>query len=337
MYLGLRVVLANSFARIHRDNLVNFGIVPLVFESPKDGDRLKQGHELLLPKLKKELFGAAAEGSVTVKDLTGKFEFRARLDLSPRQKELLAAGGKLNYIKNKLKRGTGKKRAPRKELVPLPPAKPAHKTTGTPLYEAIGMSEISTYISSSPTVPRKSGKIGKPQQGRRIAVLPVKGGTEPLPTNTKGLLAIKRTDPGLMLGYWNRPNEQSDVFRGEWFIGGDLAMIDEEGYVTHLGRENDIMKALGYRVSPQEVEHALIKHETIAEIACTEFHVRKDVSIIAAFIVLKEGAKPNTKALETFAKEHLAPYKCPRQYIFIEQLPRTTNGKVQRKKLAHLV
>jgi acetyl-CoA synthetase len=209
--------------------------------------------------------------------------------------------------------------------------------TGTALYEALGMSEISTYISSSPSVPRKPGTTGKPQSGRQIAVLPVaEGDDEPLPRGEQGLLAVHRSDPGLMLGYWNRPAEEADVMRGDWFCGGDLAVIDADGYVTHLGRANEIMKALGYRVSPLEVEAALGAHPDIGEIACAELTVRAGVSVIAAFVVPRPGREIEPDAVKAFAATRLAAYKCPREVVIVDALPRTPNGKVQRSRLAAL-
>lgn len=204
--------------------------------------------------------------------------------------------------------------------------------TGRPLYEALGMSEISTYVSTGPEVPRLAGAVGKAQPGRRIAVLPVEGG-DPLPAGEEGLLAVHRSDPGLMLGYWRRPDEEAQVYSGEWFVGGDLASIDANGYVHHRGRANDLMKALGYRVSPLEVEAALAEHPSIAEVACTEARVRADVSVIAAFVVLHPGAAADTSGLEAFAAERLAAYKRPRAIVFVEALPRTANGKIMRAAL----
>ncbi len=209
--------------------------------------------------------------------------------------------------------------------------------TGTELYEALGMSEISTYISTSPSTPRKAGTTGKPQPGRRIAILPVAAGISPLPAGEEGLLAVHRSDPGLMLGYWNRPDEQNDVMRGDWFVGGDLGVMDAEGYVTHRGRANDIMKALGYRVAPLEVETALAQHPSIAEVACTEVRVRADVSVIGAFVVLKPGFAPDSEGIKSFAAERLARYKCPREIAFVSALPRTANGKVRRSVLKDLL
>lgn len=205
--------------------------------------------------------------------------------------------------------------------------------TGRPLYEALGMSEISTYVSSGPSVPRKPGAIGKPQPGRRIAVLPLDGGAEPLPPGVEGLLAVHRSDPGLMLGYWQRPLEELLVYRGDWFVGGDLATMDADGYVTHRGRANDLMKALGYRVSPLEVEAVLSEHPSVAEVACAEVRVRADVSVIAAFIVPRAGTHGDPADIERFAAERLAAYKRPRSIVFVEALPRTANGKLMRQAL----
>ena len=209
-----------------------------------------------------------------------------------------------------------------------------HTATGTHLYEAFGMSEMSTYISSSPIVPRKPGFIGRVQTGRSVAILPVDGGTEPLPSGEEGLIAVHRSDPGLMLGYWQRPEEDAEVRRGEWFIGGDLGVMDVEGYLAHRGRANDIMKALGYRVAPQEVEAVLAQFPGVAEVACAEVHVRTDVSVIGAFVVPVAGVTIDRDALLTFASAHLATYKCPREVIVLDALPRTANGKLRRKDLA---
>jgi acetyl-CoA synthetase len=208
-----------------------------------------------------------------------------------------------------------------------------HRATGRHLYEAFGMSELSTYISSSPGVARQAGFIGRAQAGRAVAILPVDGGSTPLGANEEGLIAIHRSDPGLMLGYWQRPAEEAEVMRGEWFIGGDLGVMNAAGYIAHRGRANDLMKALGYRVSPQEVEAVLAEHPGVAEVACTEVQVRADVSVIGAFIVKRTGVDVSADAIKAFAAERLAAYKCPREVVFIDTLPRTANGKLMRRAL----
>lgn len=210
-------------------------------------------------------------------------------------------------------------------------------TTGKELYEALGMSECSTYVSSSPSVPVRPGSPGKPQMGRCVATLPVEGGEEPLPPGETGLLAVHRSDPGLMLGYWNRSEEEELVYRGEWFIGGDLVHFDADGYMTYHGRNDDVMNAMGYRVSPLEVEHCLSQHLAVAEVAVTELKVREGVSVIAAFVVPRDPDEPDgldAAPLLAHAHEHLAAYKCPREIIFTDSLPRTANGKVRRRELA---
>ncbi|WP_300296676.1 acyl-CoA synthetase [Ferrovibrio sp.] len=217
----------------------------------------------------------------------------------------------------------------------LPPALLAEwqTRTGKPLYEALGMSEISTYISTGPGMTIKPGSPGRPQPGRRVAILdPDTGAT--LPAGETGLLSVHRSEPSLMLGYWNRPEEEALVYRGEWFCGGDLASFDADGYVWHHGRNDDVMNAMGYRVSPVEVEMAIAEHPAVAEVAVTELRVRSDVSVIGAFIVLREGQMPSHDELAIFAEQRLAGYKCPREWRFVPGLPRTANGKVQRKKLA---
>jgi len=211
-----------------------------------------------------------------------------------------------------------------------------HKTTGKRLYEALGMSECSTYISTAPTMEIRPGSPGKPQPGRCIAVLPVEGGTTPLAPGEIGMLAVHRSDPAMMLGYWNRAEEEDEVFRGDWFLGGDLAAYDNDGYLWYHGRADDVMNAMGYRVSPLEVELCLGTHHSIAEVAVTELKVKADVSVIAAFVVLKPGEQPDDASLSAHAAEHLAAYKVPRQFVYVKALPHTPNGKVRRRDLPPL-
>ena len=208
--------------------------------------------------------------------------------------------------------------------------------TGLPLYEALGMSEISTYISTGPDCPRVPDSVGRPQPGRRVAILPLEDCDEPLAIGSEGLIAVHRSDPGLMLRYWNRPDEERTVMRGDWFVGGDLGRIDDQGYVTHLGRANDIMKALGYRVAPQEVEAVIAQCPGVADVACAEIKVRQDVSVIGAFIVKTPDAPVNADNIRQFTEARLAAYKWPKEIVFVDALPRTPNGKLKRANLQAL-
>ena len=205
------------------------------------------------------------------------------------------------------------------------------RQTGKPVNEALGMSEISTYISVAPGSRPPPGSCGRPQSGRRVAIIAPETG-EPLPIDTPGILAVSKRDPGLMLGYWNRPEETAAAFRGEWFLTGDRARMDRNGYITYLGRADEVMTSLGYRVSPQEVEEVLAGHVAISEVAVAELPVRDDLSLIAAFIVAS-GEMPGDADLAAFAARRLAAYKCPRLWIRVDNLPRSANGKLLRKAL----
>ena len=129
------------------------------------------------------------------------------------------------------------------------------------------------------------------------------------------------------------PDEDAAVTRGDWFTGGDLASLDSDGYLWFHGRNDDLMNALGYRVSPSEVEAVLARHPDVAEVGVAELAVRADLKVIAAFVVARAGASPDAAALIAFCGAHLAAYKCPREIRFLDALPRTANGKVQRKRL----
>ena len=205
--------------------------------------------------------------------------------------------------------------------------------TGREIYEALGMSECSTYVSNTPGMTLRPGSPGKPQPGRAVAILPRDGGAAPLPAGETGLLAIHRSDPGLMLGYWRRPAEEALVYRGDWFVGGDLAAFDADGYLWYHGRADDLMNAGGYRVSPAEVEAAIADHPSVAEVAVAEHAVRPDVTVIAAFVVSREGAARDAAAILAHAEQRLAAYKRPREVIFLDSLPRTANGKLLRRAL----
>ncbi|MGI9482194.1 MAG: acyl-CoA synthetase [Hyphomicrobiales bacterium] len=219
------------------------------------------------------------------------------------------------------------------EPIPLEAARSWSQATGTVLYEALGMSEISTYISCSPEVPIKPGSPGRAQKGRCVAILPVEGSFEPLPAGEIGLLAIHRSDPGIMLGYWRRPEEEAEVMYGDWFAGGDLARMDEDGYIWFEGRNDDLMNAMGYRVSPVEVEKALSDHISVGEVAVAERRMRVDVSVIAAYVVPADGHSIDKDGLIAHAARHLAAYKTPREVIIVDRLPRTANGKLMRRAL----
>lgn len=202
--------------------------------------------------------------------------------------------------------------------------------TGTPIFEAYGMSECSTFISSGPGRPAAPGTLGRPQQGRRVAILDAEGA--PVPHGAEGEIAIHRSDPGLMLEYVGAPKSTAAKFRGDWFLTGDRGSMDGDDQITYLGRGDDMMNAGGYRVSPLEVEAALADLPGIHEIAVTDIGVKQDVRVIAAFYTAETELDEARLAAE--AATRLARYKCPRSFIRVDRLPRNPNGKLLRKALA---
>ena len=204
--------------------------------------------------------------------------------------------------------------------------------TSTAIYEALGMSECSTYVSSSPARPAPAGAAGYAQPGRHVAVLGADG--LPLPRGHDGMLAIHRSDPGLMLGYLGAGDRLELPLSGEWFVTGDRACMADDGAVTYVGRDDDMMNAGGFRVSPLEVERALALHPGITDIACTEIEVKAGVTVIAAFYTGPEDLP--AAQLEQFAATHLARYKQPRLYHHCDSLPRGANGKLSRRALRTL-
>lgn len=204
--------------------------------------------------------------------------------------------------------------------------------TGKPVYEALGMTECSTFISSSPDNPHRGGLAGRPQPGRRIALFPLDGGETPVPRGEAGIISVHRSDPGLMLGYWKREAETEAAMRGDWFLTGDIAVMDADGYIRFEGRGDDQMNALGYRVAPEEVEAALATCPGITGAAAVELPVREDLSVIAAFLTV-EGEAPTEDALRAHAAERLAAYKTPKMFRIVDELPRNPNGKLRRRDL----
>ena len=205
------------------------------------------------------------------------------------------------------------------------------KATGTKIYEAFGMTECSTFISNNPRLNCGKNSIGKPQTGRRVAILPKEGDDQPVALGIAGIIALDTSDCGLMLGYLNSTKSTEDTYRENWFLTGDMGKMEADGTITYLGRSDDMINAGGFRVSPIEVEAALLSHSDILTVAVSEIEITKDVTIIAAFFTAKSDLSEDD--LKTFASTRLARYKQPRAYFQCESLPYGPNGKLLRPAL----
>ena len=198
--------------------------------------------------------------------------------------------------------------------------------TGTPLCEAFGMSECSTFLSAPPNDP----SIMRPQPGRRIATTDDGGHVL---RSGPGHIAIAGSDPGLMLGYWNAETEAPDPvsLQGDWYITADMAEMAPDGAITYHGRVDDIITAGGFRISPLEIEDVLNTHPDVQESAAVQLQIKSDTTIVAAFYTAASPLPDN--ALQTHAATQLARYKQPRLYIHRESLPKGANNKLLRRVL----
>lgn len=199
------------------------------------------------------------------------------------------------------------------------------KATGTDIHEAYGQSECSTFISGSPFMPAPPGTLGRPQRGRRVAVLDTDG--TPVAIGMPGRLAVAAEDPGLMLSYLDGPDENAC---GAWRTTGDVAAMDEDGWIVYLGRDDDVMTAGGYRVSPLEVEAAAVEVAGVEEAAAFEREVRPGLRVIALAYC---AATDLDAEIATHLAERLARYKRPRIVERRADLPKNRNGKLQRRAL----
>ena len=207
---------------------------------------------------------------------------------------------------------------------------------GMDIYEAVGMSEFSYYLSQSVHRPIRAGSAGFPQPGHDIQLLDPET-LRPVPQGEEGMIAVPDSDPGLFLRYWNQPEETVRYLHDGYFFTGDYARIDEDGYLWFLGRKDDIIKSFGYRVSPYEVERVLKSHPAVADCACVGEEIEKDKLLVVAYVIPQPGAKVTTEQLQAFSQQHLAAYKAPKRIYLANEFPRTKNGKILRREISPVI
>jgi len=189
-------------------------------------------------------------------------------------------------------------------------------------------------IANLPCLPIKPGSMGKPVPGITAGIVDDKG--KPVPTGKEGNLAIKAGWPSMMQKIWRRPKKYKSYFIKGWYISGDKAFKDKDGYFWFLGRADDVIKTAGERVGPFEVESALVSHPDIIEAGVIGKPDQMRGEIIKAFITLKSGVKPSEslkKDIVVYVKKHLAGHAYPREIEFKDNLPKTRSGKIMRRML----
>ncbi len=224
---------------------------------------------------------------------------------------------------------------------------------GVTLNEMFGQTEVN-YIVGNCAIqwPAKPGSMGKGYPGHRVAVIDDAG--HECPVGVAGDVALNRfdvhghPDPIFFLGYWKNEAATRDKFTGDWCRTGDLATRDADGYLWYQGRADDVFKAAGYRIGPGEIENCLVKHPAVANAAVVPKPDRERGAVVKAYVVLAPdfiaARLDNTRAsaqfyddlvaeLQAHVKDKLAPYEYPKEIEFVDALPMTTTGKVQRRVL----
>tara|TARA_Y100000780_G_scaffold192065_1_gene180176 strand:- start:234 stop:1868 length:1635 start_codon:yes stop_codon:yes gene_type:complete len=212
--------------------------------------------------------------------------------------------------------------------------------TGLTIYDGYGQTETVLLVGNFRCLPVRPGSMGKPSPGFTVAIVDEDG--EELPYGQEGQIAVKvkpERPVGLLREYWKYPEGMEASFFGDWYLTGDKAYKDEDGYFWFVGRADDVIISAGYRIGPFEVESALIEHPAVAEsaVVASPDPVRGDV--VKAFVILTPGYVPSDElvvSIQDHVRQSTAPYKYPRVVEFVTELPKTISGKIRRVELRAL-
>ncbi len=217
----------------------------------------------------------------------------------------------------------------------------AQDALGVTINEMFGQTEMNYIVGNCNSQwPAKPGSMGRPYPGHRVAVIDDDG--REAPRGTPGDVAVNRIapdgtpDPVFFLEYLHNPESTRGKYTGDWCRTGDVATMDDDGYLWYQGRADDVFKVAGYRVGPSEIENCIVKHPAVANCAVVPSPDETRGSVVKAFVVLAAGFTPSKEVeedIQRHVRTFLAPYEYPKEIEFIDALPMTTTGKVQRKML----
>lgn len=211
------------------------------------------------------------------------------------------------------------------------------QNTGLTIRDGYGQTETVLLCGNFPSISVKPGSMGKPSPGFEVSVIDHDGSE--LPPNKEGDIAVRiypERPKWMFKEYWHNPDATNACIRGEWYITGDRAYKDEEGYFWFVGRADDVIISAGYRIGPFEVESALKEHPAIVESAVVASPDEMRGEIVKAFVILAPGYSPTPELaneLQEYVKKVTAPYKYPREIEFVDNLPKTISGKIRRVEL----
>ncbi|UPM52710.1 long-chain-fatty-acid--CoA ligase [Gottfriedia acidiceleris] len=216
--------------------------------------------------------------------------------------------------------------------MPVELMKQFEKKTGATILEGYGLSEASPTTHSNPAfAARKPGTVGIPYPSTDSKIVDLASGLDEVPVGEIGELIIK--GPQVMKGYWNLPEETANTIRDGWLYTGDIASVDEDGYVSILDRKKDMIIASGYNVYPREIEEVIYEHPYVKEAVVIGVPDSYRGETVKAVIVLKEDKHITLEEMKEYCKNHLATYKVPRIIEFRKELPKTNVGKILRRAI----
>jgi acetyl-CoA synthetase/medium-chain acyl-CoA synthetase len=211
------------------------------------------------------------------------------------------------------------------------------RATGITIRDGYGQTETTVLAGTFTDVEPRPGSMGVASPGFDVAVIDEDGRS--LPPGERGDLAV-RVSPdrpvGIFKAYWKNPEKTAGTYRGDWYVTGDRATRDSDGYFWFIARADDVIISSGYRIGPFEVESALLEHEAVAESAVVSSPDPVRGEVVKAFVVLRPGIEPDDHlilALQEHVKETTAPFKYPRLIEFVDTLPKTVSGKILRREL----
>jgi acetyl-CoA synthetase len=206
---------------------------------------------------------------------------------------------------------------------------------GIAVREGYGQTETCVVACTIPGMEIKPGSMGRFTPGVEGAIVDPETGEE-VPVGEKGMIAVAKDHPMLFKGYHNKPEKTAECFVGDWYLTGDLALMDENGYIWFNSRADDVSISSGYRIGPFEVESAVDSHAAVLECAMIPSPDLLRGEIVKVFVVLREGYEPSAELvrdIQQHVKRITAPYKYPREIEFVDELPKTISGKIRRKEL----
>jgi long-chain acyl-CoA synthetase len=213
--------------------------------------------------------------------------------------------------------------------LPVSVAERMQERFGVTVREGYGLTEASPVVTSTAGVPVRFGSVGRVLAGQEVRL--VDENDDDVPAGDAGEIVVR--GPNVFQGYWNDPETTARVLRGGWLHTGDIATVDQDGYLYLVDRAKDLIIVSGFNVFPAEVEEVLLHHPAVAEVGVIGVPHPHTGEAVKAYVVREPGVEVDEDALIDYAAEYLARYKCPSKVLFVDELPRNASGKLLRRQL----